>query len=223
MKIKERRNFLFFFFLRGILFCSTSDRIQSYIQFFFLKTQKYTFELAVVSLLLFFHSQIRKIARYSQSGLNLHHSWECYAEKCCLVLKGPWLRLTQLAHSDSCWQEHGCFGHRQWSAESGLQVCALCTGWQQAAFPTVALSTNRLTGHMLWGFFTACDFFLYGNPIDRKLDLLRNQSVSYAEVALRRYDSLGQNMCKAINPQNARLIILPCVIALKYSFIMEML
>lgn len=88
---------------------------------------------------------------------------------------------------------------------------------------TVALSASGLTGHMLWFFSTKCDSFLYGIPIDRKLDQLRNQSVSYAEVALRRYDSLGQNMCKAINPQNARLIILPSVIALKYAFIMEML
>lgn len=88
---------------------------------------------------------------------------------------------------------------------------------------TVALSANGLTGHMLWFFSAPPDSFLCRIPIDRKLDQLRNQSVSYAEVVLRRYDSLGQNMCKAINLQNARLIILPSVIAVKYAFIMEML
>lgn len=67
------------------------------------------------------------------------------------------------------------------------------------------------------------DSFLCGAPMHRKLDQLRNLSVSHPEVVLRRYDSVGQNMHKAINPQNTKLIILPTVIALKYASIMEVL
>lgn len=90
-------------------------------------------------------------------------------------------------------------------------------------FSAVALSANGLAGYMLCFISTPCDSFLCGIHIDRKLDQLRKQSILYAEVALRRYDSLGQNMCETINPQIARVITLPSVIALKYIFIMEML
>lgn len=75
---------------------------------------------------------------------------------------------------------------------------------------------------MPWIFSTPRDSFLCGAPVHTKLDQLRNQPVSYPEAVLRRCDSLEQNMSKAINPQNTKLIILPTVIALKYAYIMEL-
>lgn len=61
------------------------------------------------------------------------------------------------------------------------------------------------------------DSFLCGAPIHSKLD----QFVSYPEVFLREYDSLEENMLKAINSLNTKLIILSPVTAFKYAFTKE--
>lgn len=98
------------------------------------------------------------------------------------------------------------------SAQSENQLC----------LSTAAVSVNRVARPCAMDFFYAPDSFLCGASTDIKLDQLRNQFVSYPEVVLRRYDSLGQNTQKAISPQNTKLIILPTVIALKYAFTMVM-
>lgn len=222
---KEREEFLFFFFfLRRRLFCSMPDAIQYEIKTLYLESIK----IYISASCRFFPSVFpltvqKKHTTFPKQGIFAIPE-SVTVENCCLALKGTQLRITQLPYPDSSFTETRVF----WAltVECFVWPARLCTLRRVRASCALQQQQYLLTGLqdlVQWIFSMSHDSFLCGAPMHRELDQLRNQSVSHSEVVLRKYNSLGQNMHKAINPQNTKLVILPTVIAFMYASIMEML